>query len=90
MHCSVRLVIYSLDIFESIVLIHKCAQQESEQLARSRAPWNRSGEGGSCKPGPPNLKEKSQLEPSRDGGDMRKGKEEPFQDVMQKDEWLTE
>jgi hypothetical protein len=37
-----------------------------------------------------NLKEKSQLEPSRDGGDMGKGKEKPIRDVMQEDQRPTE
>ncbi len=46
--------------------------------------------GADAGPGPHNLKEKSQLEPSRDGGDMRKGKEEPIPDVMQEDQQQTE
>jgi hypothetical protein len=46
--------------------------------------------GADAGPGPPNLKEKSQLETSRDGGDMRKGGEEPIQDVMKEDQRPTE
>jgi hypothetical protein len=41
-------------------------------------------------PGTPYLEEKSQLEPTRDGGDMRKGKEEPIRDVVQEDQRTTE
>ncbi len=41
--------------------------------------------GADARPGPPNLKGKSQLEPSRDEGDMGKGNEEPIQDVMKED-----
>jgi hypothetical protein len=47
-----------------------------QQLPGSRAPWNQSwGRGINAEPGPPYLKEKSQLEPSRDGGDMRRDRE---------------
>ncbi len=40
--------------------------------------------------GPPSLKEKNQLEPSRDGGDVTRDREEPIQDVMQEDQQPTE
>jgi hypothetical protein len=53
-----------------------CARQENGELPGSRAPWNQSwGRGINAEPGPPYLKEKSQLEPSRDGGDMRRDRE---------------
>ncbi len=50
------------------------------------SPW----EGVDARAGPPNLKAKSQLELSRDGGEMREVKEEPIQDVMQEDQRPTE
>ncbi len=53
-------------------------------------PGSDLGRGADAGPGLPNLKEKSQLEPSRDGGDMGKDKEEPIQDVMQEDQRPTE
>jgi hypothetical protein len=48
-------------------------------------PW-----GGNAGPGPPSLKEKSQLEPSRDGGDMTRDREESIWDMMQDGQWPTE
>ncbi len=48
------------------------------------------GWGSDAGPGLPSLKEKSQLEPSRDGGDMISYREEPIPDVMQEDQWPTE
>ncbi len=48
------------------------------------------GEGADTGPGPPNLKEKSHLEPSRDGGDMRRDREELIRDVMQEDQRPTQ
>jgi hypothetical protein len=47
------------------------------------------GGGGDAGPGPLNFK-KSHLEPSRDGGDMRKDREAPIRDMMQEDQWPTE
>jgi hypothetical protein len=41
-------------------------------------------------PGPPSLKEKSQLEPSKDGGDMTRDRKEPIQNMMQEDQRSTE
>jgi hypothetical protein len=46
--------------------------------------------GADAGPGLLNLKEKSQLEPSRDEGDMRKGREKPIGDMMQEDQRPTE
>jgi hypothetical protein len=40
--------------------------------------------------GLPSLKEKSQLGPGRDGGDMTRGKGKPIRDVMQEDQRPTE
>jgi hypothetical protein len=48
------------------------------------------GGGSDVGPGPPSLKEKSQLEPGRDGRGMMMNKEEPIQDVMQEDQQPTE
>jgi hypothetical protein len=44
--------------------------------------WTEGGEG----PGPPNSGEKSKLEPSRDGGNMRRNGGEPILDVMKEDQ----
>jgi hypothetical protein len=41
------------------------------------------GEGVEAGPGLPNREEKDQLESSRDGGNIMRGKEEPIRDVMQ-------
>jgi hypothetical protein len=41
-------------------------------------------------PGPPYSGEKNQLEPSRNGENMRRNVEEPIPDVMKKDQWPTE
>ncbi len=41
-------------------------------------------------PGPTSLKEENQLEPSRDGGDMTRDREEPIRDVMREDSQPTE
>ncbi len=48
------------------------------------------GGGSDAGPGPPSLKEKSQLEPSRDGVDMTRDIEELILEVMQEDQWPTE
>jgi hypothetical protein len=45
---------------------------------------------GSERSGPPHSGEKSQLEPSRDGENMRRGGREPIPDVMKKDQRPTE
>ncbi len=44
------------------------------------------GEGPSL----PHFTEKSQLEPSRDGENMRTNEGEPIPDVMKEDQWRTE
>jgi hypothetical protein len=54
-------------------------------LPGSRASWNRSAERGEFGAVPPNSEEKSQMEPSRDGENMRRDKEEPILDVMKED-----
>jgi hypothetical protein len=41
-------------------------------------------------PSPPYPGEKSQLEPSRDGENMRREREEPIKDMMKEDQRLTE
>jgi hypothetical protein len=46
-------------------------------------------EGGSTGPGPPYSGEKSQLELSRDGENMRGDREEPILDVMKEDQRPT-
>ncbi len=66
-----------------------CAQQKNRQLPGSRAPLNRSAESRECVPGPSCSGEKSQLEPSRDGENMRRGREEPIQDMMKEDQRPT-
>jgi hypothetical protein len=45
---------------------------------------------GGAGPGPPYLGEKSQLEPSRDGENMRRDYDEPILHVMEEDQRLTE
>jgi hypothetical protein len=45
---------------------------------------------GNAGPGPPYSGKKSQLEPSRDGENMRKEREEPILDVMKEDQQPTE
>jgi hypothetical protein len=45
--------------------------------------------GADTGPGPPCFGEKSQLEPSRDGGDMARDKEKHIRDVMQEDQRPT-
>ncbi len=47
-------------------------------------------EGGKKGPGPPSPSKKSQLEPSRDGEIMGRGKEEPIPEVMKEDQQSTE
>ncbi len=61
--------------------LRNCAQQENSSCLDSELPGTGLWRGADAGPGQPNLEEKSQLEPSRDGGDMRKGKEEPIRDV---------
>jgi hypothetical protein len=47
------------------------------------------GGGLDAGPGLPSLKEKSLLEPDRDGRDMMRDKEGPIQNVMREDQWPT-
>jgi hypothetical protein len=46
--------------------------------------------GGNAGPGQPHDEKKSQLEPSRDGENVRRDREEPILDVMEEDQRPTE
>ncbi len=83
-------MVAQLDVKFSPSVNSHCAWQEKGQLPRSRAPGTSLQKGVDAGPGLLNLKERSQLKPSRDGGDMRKGGEEPIWDVMQEDQRPTE
>jgi hypothetical protein len=66
--------------------IHRsCARQRDGQLPGSKASQNWSTERGDAGPGPPHSGKKSQLEPSRDGENMRRDREEPILDMMEED-----
>jgi hypothetical protein len=60
---------------------------EKRAIAWIQKPVCRKGEKG---PGQSSPSTKSQLEPSRDGETMRRGKEESIQDVMKEDQRPTE
>jgi hypothetical protein len=56
-------------------------------LPGSRAPWNRFAGRGRKGHSPPNPGKKSQLEPSRDGENMKRDREEPIPDMVKEDQW---
>jgi hypothetical protein len=60
------------------------------QLLGSGASWNRSAGKRERGPGPPSCGKKSKLEPSRDGGNVRRDREKPIPDMMEEDQWSTE
>ncbi len=59
-----------------------CGWQKIGQLPGSRAPGNGLQEKGEMGPGLPSSGRKSQLEPSREGENVRRDREEPILDVM--------
>ncbi len=80
--------IFNLNYFRSIS--HKCGWKNCGQLPGPRLPRTSLQGVSDVGPGQPSLKEKSHLEPSRDGGDMARERKEPIQDMMQEDHQPTE
>jgi hypothetical protein len=69
-------------------MAYACAQQKKWLFPGSTASWNRSADrgGGGKGHGPSHFKKKSQLEPSRDGENMRTSERKPIPDVMKEDQ----